>query len=109
MAITTYKAASEGEKASRFDPHRYGFAPSQSARSQWRDLDEFGAIHACPTMAGRAIATNGILVVIERQCDFVVGHYDSWVPYEEPKALKPMREPKERKVSKPKRIEIEFI
>jgi hypothetical protein len=58
-------------------------------------------------MAGRAIATNGILVVIARQGDYVIGHYDYWVPFEEPKAEHVAKEQKPRKAKK-QVVEIEF-
>mgnify|MGYP001557944472 CR=1 FL=1 len=92
--------------ASSIDLSRYGFQPSQSSRSQWRDLDEFGQIHALPNSHGKAIATNGILVIVQRQQDYIIGHYDSWIPLKEPK------EPhvaKPRKPCKAKVVEIEFL
>jgi hypothetical protein len=77
-----------------FDPHKYGFGPSQSARSEWRDMDEQGFITGLAMIAGKAIATNGILVVIERANDFVIGHVANWKKHEEPKAARATRKAK---------------
>lgn len=93
--------------SARFDPFLYGFQPSQSARSEWRDMNEVGHLHAVPNSDGRAIATNGILIVVQRNAnDHIIGHMDSWVKFKEPREERPA---KERKPRKAKAVEIDFL
>ncbi len=53
----------------------------------WRPIDKVGAITGLPHFAGKAFATNGILVAIRRDDgQVVIGHLDSFVAVE-PKAI----------------------
>jgi hypothetical protein len=80
--------------AKLFDPHKYGFSPCSAARSEWRDMNETGQVHGLPSSHGHAIATNGILVVIERGQDFIVGHLAHWVEDKQPKEQRSNRKPR---------------
>ena len=68
----------------------------------WRLLvkPEVGAIHGIPSSQGVAVATNGILVAIQRWKDVFIGHIDSFVPDNEyttaSKMAKPTRVVKHR-------------
>ncbi len=55
----------------------------------WRAIDKVGAITGLPHFAGKAFATNGILVAIRRDDgQVVIGHYDSFEAVAaEPKAI----------------------
>ena len=71
-------------------------------------MNETGVVHGLPSSRGKAIATNGILVVIERGQDYVIGHVANWIKDEDDKAPKPRKEQKPRKHRQPVE-EIVFI
>ena len=53
----------------------------------WRAIDKVGAITGLPHFAGKAFATNGVLIAIRRDDgQVVIGHLDSFVAVE-PKAI----------------------
>lgn len=94
--------------SAHFDPFLYGFQPCATARSDWRDMDEIGHLHGIPRSDGRAIATNGILIVVQRNAnDYIIGHMDSWVKFKGPRESKPSSS-KPRK-AKATAIEIDFL
>lgn len=52
----------------------------------WRPFTKSGSIHGIPSFNGKAIATDGVLVVIERpQGDRVIAHLDSFIPVKQAK------------------------
>lgn len=90
-----------------FHPADYGFQPGTAAYSHWRDMDETGHITGIPHSHGRAIATNGILVVVVRtEHDFIIGHVENWQRFKEQRE---QRESKARKARKPTVSDIDFL
>ena len=54
-------------------------------REDWRLMPDpcIGHIHGLPGTQGRAIATNGVLVAVERVGDIFLGHLENFVPDEQ--------------------------
>jgi hypothetical protein len=59
-------------------PDEFGIT-GKTAQRDWRPTQGIGTINGIPTFTGKALATNGILVIIARPCgDRVIGHLESF-------------------------------